>query len=41
MAADGKIAVLNPMGYPPKVTGKPLAPRLDSLDGGGQRPDPQ
>ena len=28
-----KITVLNPMGYPPKVTGKPLAPRVDSLDG--------
>ena len=25
--------VLNPMGYPPKVTGKALAPRLDSLEG--------
>jgi hypothetical protein len=23
----------NPMGYPPKVSGKPLAPRLDTLDG--------
>lgn len=28
-----KISVLNPMGYPPTVTGKGLAPRLDSLDG--------
>ena len=28
-----KITVLNPMGYPPKVTGKPLADRLQSLDG--------
>ena len=27
------LTVLNPMGYPPKVSGKPLAPRLDSLDG--------
>ena len=27
------LTVLNPMGYPPKVTPKPLAPRLDSLDG--------
>ncbi len=27
------VTVHNPMGYPPKVTGKPLAPRLDSLDG--------
>jgi hypothetical protein len=29
----GEISVLNPVGYPPKVTGKPLAPRLDGLDG--------
>lgn len=28
-----KVAVLNPMGYPPKVVGKSLAPRVDSLDG--------
>jgi hypothetical protein len=28
-----KIRVYNPMGYPPKVTHKPLAPRLDTLDG--------
>ena len=28
-----KIIVHNPTGYPPKVTGKPLAPRLESLDG--------
>jgi hypothetical protein len=27
-----KLSVLNPMGYPPRVTGKALAPRLDSLD---------
>lgn len=27
------IAVFNPMGYPPKVTPRPMAPRLDSLDG--------
>ena len=27
------LSVLNPMGYPPKVTGKALAPRLDSLQG--------
>ena len=26
-------SVHNPMGFPPKVTGKGLAPRLDSLDG--------
>jgi hypothetical protein len=29
----GEISVLNPVGYPPKVTGKPLAPRVDGLDG--------
>jgi hypothetical protein len=28
-----EVSVLNPVGYPPKVTGKPLAPRLDGLDG--------
>lgn len=28
-----KTIVLNPTGYPPKVTGKSLAPRLNSLDG--------
>ena len=28
-----KITVLNPVGYPPKVTQKQLAPRLESLDG--------
>ncbi|MCL4535961.1 MAG: hypothetical protein M1370_12475 [Bacteroidetes bacterium] len=28
-----KVTVLNPTGYPPKVTGKALAPRLSSLDG--------
>jgi hypothetical protein len=33
MASDQKITVLNPTGYPPKVAGKPLAPRLESLDG--------
>jgi hypothetical protein len=33
MAGDAKLSVLNPAGYPPKVTGKPLAPRLESLDG--------
>ena len=31
--AGETISVLNPVGYPPKVTGKPLAPRLDGLDG--------
>jgi hypothetical protein len=33
MAGDEKITALNPVGYPPKVAGKPLAPRLDGLDG--------
>ena len=28
-----QISVLDPRGYPPKVVGKQLAPRLDSLDG--------
>jgi hypothetical protein len=28
-----KLTVLNPVGYPPKVTQKQLAPRLESLDG--------
>ena len=32
-AAQDKITVLNPVGYPPKVTKKQAAPRLDSLDG--------
>ena len=27
------IRVHDPRGYPPKVTGKPLAPRLESLEG--------
>jgi len=27
------LTVHDPRGYPPKVTGKPLAPRLQSLDG--------
>jgi len=29
----GKIQVHDPRGYPPKVTGKRLAPRLQGLDG--------
>ena len=29
----GTIQVHDPRGYPPKVTGKPLAARLQSLDG--------
>lgn len=28
-----KITVHDPRGYPPKVLGKPLAPRLEQLDG--------
>ena len=30
---SAKTAVLNPMGYAPKVAPKQMAPRLDSLDG--------
>jgi len=33
MAGNEKITVLNPMGYPPKVTRQSLAPRLGALDG--------
>lgn len=29
----GRITVLDPRGYPPKVTGKALAQRLERLDG--------
>src|SRR5262252_6649671 len=32
-ASPEKITVFNPVGYPPKVTKKQAAPRLDSLDG--------
>ncbi len=28
-----RISCLNPMGYPPKVLPKPMAPRLDTLEG--------
>jgi hypothetical protein len=28
-----KLTVHNPMGYPPRVVGKEMAPRLDTLDG--------
>ena len=28
-----KITVLHPMGYPPKITPKQMAPRLEALDG--------
>lgn len=27
------LAVMHPMGYPPRVNPKPMAPRLDALDG--------
>jgi hypothetical protein len=30
---NGNIAVLNPVGYPPKITPKSMAPRLGTLDG--------
>src|SRR5436190_403533 len=33
MATSEKLTVLNPTGYPPKVAGRPLAPRLESLNG--------
>lgn len=33
MATGNTMTVLNPMGYPPKVTHKALAPRLETLDG--------
>ena len=30
---DQKISVLNPVGYPPQIVRKALAPRLESLEG--------
>ena len=33
MGRSEKITALNPVGFPPKVTRKALAPRLDTLDG--------
>ena len=33
MASSDRITVHNPMGYPPRVTHKEMAPRIDSLDG--------
>ena len=33
MMAVDKVAVLNPLGFPPVVTKKELAPRLDTLSG--------
>ena len=32
-AESSRLVVHNPMGYPPRVNPKPLAPRLDALDG--------
>jgi hypothetical protein len=31
--SDSTISVLNPVGFPPKVTHKDLAPRIDTLNG--------
>jgi len=31
MATNGKLTVLNPVGFAPKITRKELAPRLDTL----------
>ena len=28
-----EMTVLNPTGYPPQITAKPMAPRLDTLNG--------
>ena len=28
-----KVSVLNPVGYPPKISAKAMAPRLETLDG--------
>ena len=33
MGADDRITVLNPVGFPPVVTRKEMAPRLDTLAG--------
>ena len=33
MGASDRLTVLNPEGYPPKVSHKQMAPRLDTLDG--------
>ena len=33
MNATDTITVLNPVGFPPKVTRRPLAPRLNTLEG--------
>jgi hypothetical protein len=33
MSTGDKLTVLHPMGFPPKVVAKPMAPRLSALDG--------
>ena len=33
MTDSARITVLNPTGFPPKVTHRPMAPRLETLDG--------
>src|SRR5437879_4836639 len=33
MNGRNRLTVHNPMGYPPRVTGKALAPRVDTLNG--------
>jgi hypothetical protein len=32
-ASDGLLTVLNPQGFPPRVSPKDMAPRLDTLEG--------
>jgi hypothetical protein len=33
MASSDRLSVHHPMGYPPKIAARPMAPRLDSLEG--------
>ena len=33
MRAHEKVVTLNPVGFAPRITRKPLAPRLDTLEG--------
>lgn len=33
MGKPDKVTVFNPMGFPPRVSHKPMAPRVGSLDG--------
>jgi len=33
VGTNEKLTALNPVGFAPKITRKPLAPRLDTLDG--------